>query len=94
MPGPSTTNICSTNATCWYDWSRDCAVKITLGSSVLTSQTYCTLLDGARVYIFGDGSTWTTHDFTYHADDEEMTIGQYEEDYKEEDNGEEKEEGA
>jgi len=52
-------------------------------SSELTSQNACTLLDGSMVYIFGDGSTWTTHDFTYHVDDEDMSSGEYEEDEQE-----------
>ena len=41
----SKAKACSSNATCWYDWSRDCAVKITLGPE-LTSQSYCSLLVG------------------------------------------------
>ncbi len=47
--------------------------EIVPGSSQLTSQNSCTLLDGSKAYIFGDGSTWTAHDCTYHADDEDVT---------------------
>jgi hypothetical protein len=71
MTGLSKTKVCSTSATCWYDWIRDCAVKIiTHGSSELISQNYCILLDCSRMYIFGDGPTWTINFFTYHVDDE------------------------
>ena len=92
MACPHQSNICTTSATCWYDWSRDCAAKITtLASSELASQNCSTLLYGSRIYIVGDGSTWATHDFTYHAD--VMTSAEYAEDEKEEENWEEEEEG-
>ncbi|MFM7984537.1 MAG: hypothetical protein ACKPKO_34945, partial [Candidatus Fonsibacter sp.] len=77
------TNTNYNNSTCWYDWSRDCAVQIPkLGSSELTSESLCTLFNGCRVYIFGDESTWTTHDFKCNGDNEDMSSG---------DDGEEKE---
>ena len=40
--------------------------------------------------MFGDGSTWTTHAFTYHVDDEDMIGEDQEDDQKSE---EEEEEG-
>ncbi|MFM7978786.1 MAG: hypothetical protein ACKPKO_05670, partial [Candidatus Fonsibacter sp.] len=62
------------------DWIRDCAVHIAiLGSSELTSENLCTPFGGRRVYIFGEGSTWTTHDFKRIGDNEGMSSGEYEE---------------
>ncbi|MFM7980246.1 MAG: hypothetical protein ACKPKO_13105, partial [Candidatus Fonsibacter sp.] len=66
------------------------AVQIPMrGSSELTSINFCTLFDGCRVYVFGDGSTWPTHDFKGNGDNEDMSSGEYEEDGKDEEDYEE-----
>jgi hypothetical protein len=88
MADPSATNTCSTKAkghTCWYDWGRDWAIKTqTPGSRNITSQNSSALRDDSNIYRLGGGSTWTTHDLTYHADYEQMYGEDQEEDRDEE----------
>ena len=67
---------------------RVCTVKITtLGPSELTRQKSRILFDGSRIYIFGDGPTWT-HASTYHVYDEELIGEDQGEEQKEEEEGE------
>ena len=51
-----------------------------LGGKTVYSHKYCDLDNGTRMYIFIDGSTWTTAEYAQ-ADDEE----QEEEEHEEED---------
>ena len=63
----------------WYDWAQDCAAMMSkLGGKTVYSHKYCDLGNGTRMYIFSDGSTWTTAEYAQ-ADDEEQEEEEQEE---------------
>jgi hypothetical protein len=63
----------------WYDWAQDCAAMMSkLGGKTVYSHKYCDLDNGTRMYIFSDGSTWTTAEYAQ-ADDEEQEEEEQEE---------------
>jgi hypothetical protein len=48
----------------WYDWAQDCAAMMSkLGGETVYSHQYCALDDGSRMYIFTDGTAWTTAEY-------------------------------
>ena len=91
QPLTRVTRVSSSAASDLYKSQRLCSTNPKPVSSKQTIINLCTLRDGCRVYIFGDGSTWTTHDFKGNGDNEDMSSGEYEEDGEEDEDEDEDE---